>query len=173
MKLKAILSVTLCVLLAIGTFTGCEVVNVQEVLSVNGEAVTGGVFNFMLDTFKASIANEMGFDAADKDKWTTEEIDNRKAIDLAKEKTIDEIVLIWVQAQKAEAEGLALTAEEISYAESSLTSYAEQNFGGMAAFEKQLSKWQVTKDSLKDFFKKLVLASKLQQKYVTEDSEMK
>lgn len=165
MKIKSILCVILSVLLAVGCFAGCEVIDVNEVLTINGEVVTGGEFNFMLDSFKAEIANAMGFDATDADKWTTEEVDNRKAIDVAKDKTIDEIVLIWVQAQKAEAEGLTLTAEELSYVDSNYSSLMEQ-YGGAEAFSKQLSKWQVSKDSVKGVFKKISLASKLMQSYI-------
>ncbi len=170
MKLKAFLCVLMCMLLVVGSFSGCEVIDVNEVLVINGEVVTGGEFNFMLDSFKAEIANEMGFDAADAEKWATVEVDNRKVIDVAKDKTIDEIVLIWVQAQKAEADGLTLTAEELSVAESNYATFVEQNYGGAAAFEEQLSKWQVSKDSVKAIFRKISLASKLMQNYIAVDS---
>ncbi len=171
MKKSAILSVILSLLFLVGTFSGCEVVDVSEVLTINGETVTGGEFNFMLESFKGEIANAIGFDAADAEKWKTEEIDNRKAIDVAKDKTIDEIVLIWVQAQKAEAEGVSLTAEELSYVDGNYNALVEQ-YGGAEAFNKQLSKCQVTKDSVKGLLKKIMVASKLQQKYVMEDEAL-
>lgn len=168
MKIKAILCALLCVLMTVGLFSGCEVVDVNEVLKINGEVVTGGEFNFMLDSFKMEIAAEMGFDAADEEAWATDEVDNRKAIDVAKDKTIDEIVLIWVQAQKAAEEGVELNAEELAYVDSNYNSLVEQ-YGGAQAFEKKLSAWQVTKESVKGIFKRIVLASKLQQKLVSED----
>ncbi len=171
MRIKSLICMLLCAMMFVGLFAGCEVIDVNEVLVINGEAVTGGEFNFMLDSFKMEIAAEMGFDSADAEKWSTVEVDNRKAIDIAKDKTIDEIVLIWVQAQKAEEEGVSLTAEESAYAESNYNALVEQ-YGGVQAFEKKLSAWQVSKDSVKGVFKKIMLASKLQQKYITEDSEL-
>ncbi len=171
MKKYSVLGIVLVLMFMVSTFTGCEVVDVSEVLTINGEVVTGGVFNFMLDSFKSEIADAIGFDAADSEKWKTEEIDNRKAIDVAKDKTIDELVLIWVQAQKAEAEGIELTAQELSNLDRNYNSLVEQ-YGGVEAFNRQLSKCQVTKDSVKNILKKIILSSKLQQKYVMEDETL-
>lgn len=171
MKIKSLICMLLCSIMFVGLFAGCEVIDVNEVLVINGEVVTGGEFNFMLESFKTEIAAELQFDPTDKEKWSSVMSDNRKAIDFAKDKTIDEIVLIWVQAQKAEEEGIALTAEELAYADSNYNALVEQ-YGGMQAFEKQLSSWQVSKEAVKGIFKRITLATKLQQKYITEDNEL-
>ena len=172
MKFRAIACVFMCLALMVGVMSGCEVVDLNEVLVINGEAVTGGEFNFMLDTLKVQIASEMNFDSTVEENWTTVEVDNRKAIDVAKDKAIDEFVMIYVQAQKAEEAGISLTADEIAYADQSFNSYIEQMYGGAGALEEQLKKWQVTKDTLKDFFRKLALATKVETHYVTEDEKI-
>ena len=172
MKLRAVACVFMCLALMVGVMSGCEVVDLNEVLVINGEAVTGGEFNFVLDTLKTQIATEMNFDAAIEENWSTVEVDNRKAIDVAKDKAIDEFVMIYVQAKKADELGISLTAEELAYADQNFTAYIEQTYGGASGVEDQLKKWQVTKDTLKEFFRKNFLATKVQNHYVTEDEKI-
>ncbi len=171
MKLRALICACLCLVLSVGLFTGCDIVDLNTVITINGEAVTTGEFNFMLDTVKTQIAVEMGFDVNDEEAWKTVEVDNKKVINVAKDKTIDEIVTIWVEAQKAKEEGITLTDEEVAYAESGFTSYFEQVYG-TASIDDKLKEWQVTEEAVKEIFKKTTIAMKLENKFVTEDPEL-
>ncbi len=171
MKMKKMMALICALMMIVTVFAGCSGESTQEVLSVNGEKVTMGEFNFYLESMKEMIAYESNLDIVDENSWSTIEIDNKKAIDVAKEKAVDDVVSVMVQVQKAKKDGIVLTDSdklEIGKQKNTLI----QQFGGQSAFDEQLKKWKISSNTFDQIMQNYMYASKLQAKYVEEDADI-
>lgn len=166
MKMKRIAAL-LCAALLCMSLAGCGESTV-EVLNVNGEKVALGEFTFYLESMKQLIAEESSLDITDEASWQTVEIDNKKAIDVAKEKAIDDVVSVMVQMQKAKEEGIVLTDKDKTEIGKEKNNYIQQ-LGGKSEFEAQLKKWGISSAAFDKILQNYKYASKLQAKYIEEN----
>ena len=111
MKKRKIIALLCALVFCVGVFAGC-VQDSQEIFSVNGEKVTRGKFMFFLENMKEMIAEESNLDIKDASSWETAEIENKKAIDVAKENALNDVVSLMVQVQKAKEEGITLSNDD-------------------------------------------------------------
>ena len=163
-------AVTAAVCMLLTMLAGCRN-NSAEVFSVNGEKVTMGEFTFYLESMKEMIAQESNLDITDENSWSTIEIDNKKAIDVAKEKALDDAVSIMVQVQKAKEEGITLTNDEKKSIGKQKSSIIQQ-YGGESGFNAQLKKWNISSEIFDTIMQNYMYASKLQTKYTNEDEKI-
>ncbi|MBE7027154.1 MAG: hypothetical protein E7410_06320 [Ruminococcaceae bacterium] len=170
MKLKKVSALVCAVVLCIVSLVGCGI-DTREVFSVNGEKVTGEEYAFFLGTMKEMIAQESSLDLTDENSWHTVEIDNKKAIDVAKEKAFDDAVSLMVQVQKAKEEGIVLDENDKTTLRKQKQSIISM-YGGESVFEEQLKKWQVSPDTFDKIMQNYMYASKLQAKYIAEDEKI-
>lgn len=171
MKGKKIIALIGAFVLCVGVFAGCSMENTQEVFSVNGEAVGRGEFTFFLENMKALIAQESNLDTTDESIWDTAEIDNKKAIDVAKDKAVEDVVSLLVQVQKAKEEGLTLTEDDQKEINKQKNTFVQQ-YGGENSFNEQLKSWQISEDTFDEILQDYKYASKLQEKYMAEDEKI-
>lgn len=130
-KLSRILTLVLAVVIMAASFTGCETVDVSEVLTVNGAKVTGGEYRFYLSVMKEMIAYELGKLSSDDVNWDTDEIEGDKALEVAKQRAYDDLVSNKVSAQEAKKRNLVVSSDEKGNVENSILTY----FGGMSKAE--------------------------------------
>lgn len=170
MKKMKIAVFLLALVFCTALFAGCEKSS-QEVFSINSEKVTRGEFMFYFERMKEMIAQESNLDTSVADIWDTAEIDNKKAIDVARENALDNMVSVKVQVQKAKEEGLTLTSDDRDDIRKEKKNLIQQ-YGGENGFNEQLKKWQVTSDIFNNILEDYKYASKLQEKYMTEDEKI-
>lgn len=169
MKQMKVIALICAAVLCIGMFSGCE--DTTEVFSVNGEKITRGRFTFYLENMKEMIAQESNLDITDENSWSTIEIDNKKAIDVAKEKALDDVVSLIVQVQKAKEAGITLNNDDKKNIGKQKNNIIQQ-YGGEAGFNEQLKKWNITSETFDQIMQDYMYASKLQTKYVDEDEKI-
>ena len=170
MKQKKVL-MTICVaLLCLSMLVGCGQDN-RELFSINGEKITIGEFSFFLDNMKEMIAAESDLDIKDEHSWATVEIDNKKAIDVAKEKALEDVVSLVVQVQKAKQEGIELTNDDKKEIGKQKLSFIQQ-YGGEVAFNQMLDMWHISSDTFDKIMQYYKYASKLQTKYISDDEKI-
>ena len=170
MKLKKISALACAVVLCIVSLAGCGI-DTREVFSVNGEKVTSEEYAFFLGTMKEMIAQESSLELTDENSWQTIEIDNKKAIDVAKEKAFDDAVSLMVQVQKAKQEGIVLGDEDKTNLKKQRQSIVNM-YGGESVFKEQLKKWQVSSDTFDAIMQNYMYASKLQKQYIDENEKI-
>lgn len=170
MKKGKIVALVCAAALCFSAFAGCVQDN-RELATVNGEAITSGEFKFYLENMKELLIQQLGLDIEDESSWSTVEIENRKAIDVAKEKALDDAVGIMIQVQKAEQEGITLTEDDKAEVRRQKSSLIQQ-YGGESAFNDKLSQWQISSSNFDEILQDYKLASKLKDKLVAEDPEL-
>ena len=170
MKMKKISALVCAVVLCIVSLVGCGV-DTREIFSVNGEKITCDEYAFFLGTMKEMIAQESSLDLTDENSWHTVEIDNKKAIDIAKEKAFDDAVSLMVQVQKAKEEGIVFDETDKTTLRKQKQSIISM-YGGESVFEEQLKKWQVSPDTFDTIMQNYMYASKLQAKYIAENEKI-
>ena len=172
MKTRKVIAFVCAFVFCLGIIAGCSVQDTKEVFSVNGEKITRGKFMFYLENMKELIAQESNVEITDENSWSTVEIDNKKAIDVAKEKALEDVVSLMVQVQKAKEEGITLTNEDKKAIGKQKNSFIQQ-YGGENGFNEQLKKWQITSDTFDEILQDYKYASKLQEKYMAENEKIK
>lgn len=157
-------------LLCLAAFTGCAA-DTQELAKVNGVKLTRGEFRFYLENMKELMVSNLGLKITDEESWSTVEIENRKAIDVAKEKALDDAVSLMVQVQRAKEAGITLTDSDklsIGKQKNSLI----ESFGGEEGFNQQLRKWQISSSQFDTILQNYMYASKLKAKTIQEDPSL-
>lgn len=170
MKLKKVIAIVCSAMLIIAIMSGCGQ-DTREVLSVNGEKVSYGKFVFFLENMKEMIASESDIDITDEASWSTVEIDNKKAIDVAKEKAVDDVVSLMVQVQRAKSEGIELTDEDKKSIGKQKNSIVSQ-YGGESGFKEKLKEWKISSEIFDQIMQDYMYASKLQAKYLEQNEQI-
>lgn len=134
-----ILSLFCIAFIAFSLLSGC-VVDKREILSVGNTKITKGEFMFYLDGIKQLMAQDAALNITDEESWQTVEIGGKKAIDVAKDKALDEVVKIALQVEKAKESGIKLDENDKRIMGRQKNSVI-QTYGGTDNFNAQLSKW--------------------------------
>ncbi len=170
MKQKKMLAIFCAVVFCASVLFGCSK-NSQEVFSVNGEKITQEKFSFFLESMKEMIAAESDLDIVDENSWSTIEIDNKKAIDVAKQKALDDVVSLIVQVQRAKSEGIVLTDDDMNLMKAQKQKIILQ-YGGETGFKQKLDSWHVSSEEFDKIMQDYMYASKLEAKYKAEDEKI-
>lgn len=138
-------------------FSGCSGVNIVDasyIAKVNGEEIKTVEFMYYLAVAKMTI-QQSADTSVNADFWNTTEIDGKKAIEVAKEKALEDAIKATIIAQKAMDEGFSAETSEatqqINSAVSGVQEYAEAN--------------GFTEEGIKMAYKKAYLRTKLFDKY--------
>lgn len=162
-KIKiAALVLALCLL--VSSLGACSAVDVSEVMTVNGAKVTGGEYRFYLGVMKEMIAVELSKNSADEVDWENDEVESKKAIEVAKQRAYDDIVKIKVAAAEAKSRGLVVSSDEKSSVSSSILSYF-----GTADKEQVLKDCELSDEAFSSMVEDLALSQKLQEDIATEN----
>ena len=140
----------------------------DEVASVNGEKITVGEYEFLLRGTKAQMEQEANLDNVES-LWEME-IEGKNAIDVAKEKALEEAVINKIELQKAKEMGISLTADDKENIRQQKSSYM-QAYGGRNEYLKELSRMGLNDNSFTKVLEGLYLTEKLYDK-VTADDEV-
>ncbi len=170
MKQKKMIAIFCTVALCVGALFGCADSS-QEVFSVNGEKITQEKFSFFLESMKEMIALESDLEIVDENSWSTIEIDNKKAIDVAKQKALDDVVSLIVQVQKAKSEGIVLTDDDLNLIKAQKQKIILQ-YGGEKNFKQKLAGWSVSSEEFDKIMQDYMYASKLEAKYKAENEKI-
>ncbi len=163
-KIKAV-SLLLVICMALGAFASCSAVDVSEVMNVNGEKVTGGEYRFYLGAMKQLIAAELSKDSADAVDWENDELEGKKAIDIAKQRAYDDLVNCIVASSEAKKRGLVVSGEEKRAVSDSILSY----FGGTDKAT-VLKECQLSEEIFNSLVEDLALTQKLQEEFTKDES---
>ena len=162
-------ALVLTMVLAVGTFTGCSMVKVKEtpkdsattantkvVATVGDIKITRDEFDKNLSIFKTQYEQQV------KDvKW--EEIpqgQTQKLIDVVKTQLLDMLVQNKVEFLKAKADGITVTADEIT----KMTTDAKTYYGGDAGFKKFLTDQKMTEADFQKIITEQIMNDKLREK---------
>lgn len=141
-------------MLLISGCNGVKIVDASYIAKVNGEEIKTSEFMYYLAIAKMTI-QQSADTSVNADFWNTTEIDGKKAIDVAKEKALEDAVKATIIAQKAMDEGFSADTSEatqqINKAVSGVESYAESN--------------GFTEEGIRIAYKKAYLRTKLFDKY--------
>lgn len=162
-------AIVLAMVLAVGTFAGCSMIKVKEttkdpataanskvVATVGDIKITRDEFDKNLNIFKSQYEQQV------KDvKW--EEIpqgQTQKLIDVVKTQLLDMLVQNKVEFLKAKADGVTVTADEIS----KMTTDAKSYYGGDAGFKKFLVDQKMTEADFQKIITEQIMNDKLRTK---------
>ncbi len=163
-KIKAV-SLLLALCIALSVFASCSAVDVSEIINVNGEKVTGGEYRFYLGAMKQLIAAELSKESADAVDWENDELEGKKAIDVAKQRAYDDLVNCVVASAEAKKRGLVVSNEEKSAVSNSILSY----FGG-ADKATVLKDCELSEEIFDSLVEDLALTQKLQEEFTKDES---
>lgn len=160
-KIKISAVVAVCLILSL--LSGCTIVNNTTVATVNGEKITLSEYAIYFTQIQYSMLDEAGIlYGEDADKfWSTTEIEGKKALDVAKERALEEAVEVAVKQLKASELNVALSAGEDTALEEQIGS-AITSMGGKSEFEKELKKMGTTLSAYKKWVKKGQLGYKVE-----------
>lgn len=170
MKKGKVIAVVCAAVLCFSAFAGCVQDN-RELASINGEKITSGEFKFYLENMKELLIQQLGLEISSESDWSTVEIENRKAIDVAKEKALDDAVGIMIQVQRAKEAGITLTEDDKAAVRKQKSSLIQQ-YGGESAFNEKLKQWQITSSDFDGILQDYKMASNLKDKLVAEDPNL-
>ncbi len=170
MQMKKLVSLLCAVLVCFSALAGCSQ-SAKEVARVDGEKLTRGEFKFYLENMKVLMVRNMGLKIEDEASWETVEIENRKAIDVAKEKALDDAAGVMIQVKRAKDAGITLDYNDKMTIKKQRENFV-QNSGGESAFNEQLKGWQISSAQFDAILEKYMYASKLKTKIVAQDPEL-
>ncbi len=156
-------------------FTGCGLMDKNVVLTVNDSVTTRPEFVFFLESVKRQMISTMP-ELEDEGAWDTVEIEGKKAIEVAKDKTMEQLMLTEVTAQKAKELGFELTEDEKTQVSDQRASIV-QGYGGQESYEKEfLEKNGLTDEFVTKVLEQDILLQKVYDYFVeenqVEDSEL-
>lgn len=169
---KRIFAAILTIVMVAMCFAGCTIQkNAAVIGTVNGEEVTSDYFAFFMPNVQDEMIQEAGITTPEEaDAYWDTEIDGKKAIDVLKERTFNEIAKLYVQVQKAKELGIELSDSDKAQIDSSISSYITQA-GGKSAYESALKEMGLTDASYRKLFELDYYSYLLQQKIQADEAE--
>lgn len=170
MRMMKIITVTCIAVLCATLLFGCNKPkqDIREVATVNGDKVSAGEFKFYLDRTKKAISSDTTLNITDEASWETVEIENQKAIDLARTKALDQAVKIKIQLKKAKDAGITLSSADNSTVQSQKNVFLKE-YGGQGGLKTQLDAWGLTEQEFHAICESLVYINKYIEKFIAED----
>ena len=138
--------------------------NKNSIATVNGEKITEKDFAMYQLTVEYSMMSQAGISSQDQANafWTTTEIEGKSAGTIAKERAMEQAVLVTVLCQKAKDMGIVLTDEE----KVQITQQIESDIadiGGREKFEERLEEIGTDMDSYKKFMESELVVRKFHE----------
>lgn len=159
--MKKIIAMMLAVLMLSSCTGGKPVATVGDI------KITKGEFEFYL----FSIKNQMkGTELQTDEDWETQEIEGKKAIDVAKQRAMDIAVENAMYIEAAEAAGLTLTADEKKKVDSTKVQIVS-GYGGEKAYKEFLKENNISDKFIEMMCKSTAYYTKIGQK-VNEENQM-
>ncbi len=159
MNIRKLFKVFITVCLIAGIIAGCTVVDNTYVATVNGEKLTRAEFMLYYVRMQSNMLAEAGVQGEEiKTFWETTEIEGKKALDVAKDKALQEAVEIMVVGQKAKEKGITLSEEQLAEIESQIAGEISQ-YNSKADFDKELEYMNTTEEAFRNWTKSVYLAN--------------
>lgn len=138
--------------------------NKSSVATVNGEKITEEDFAMYQLTIEYNMMSQAGISSQEQANvfWTTTEIEGKSAGTIAKERAMEQAVLLTVLCQKAKEMDITLTDEEKAEISQQIESDIA-DIGGREKFEERLKEIGTDMDSYKKFMETQLLVNKLHE----------
>jgi len=172
LKIKRITGIVAGILI-MALFSACSITNeVKVVATVNNEEITMEDFNYYLSSVKAQMEYEASQDGqTDMDKFWKTEIEGKKAVDIAKEKALEEAVKYKVQVLKAKELGLTVDENDEKQIKEQKDNMIK-NIGSRKGYDETLKQYGLNDAKFTEMMRGQVLIGKLQQMIVNDEEPM-
>ena len=149
--------------------SGCgSISGSDEVASVNGEKITVGEYEFLLRGAKAQMEQDAGSESLEG-FWDMD-IEGKNAVDVAKEKALEEAVINKIELQKAKEMDISLSSEDKTYITQQKRQYIT-TWGGRDEYLAELRRMGLNDNGFTQLLEGLFLTEKLYNE-VTADDEI-
>lgn len=173
MKKTKILSVVALCLMMIFVFSSCKIVDNTTIATVNGEKITKGEFAVFFARIQDTMLQEAGisYGVDAENFWNTTEIEGKNALDVAKERALEEAVKIKVKVQKAKELDAELLEEELATIDSEIGQNIAQA-GGMEAYEAEIKSFGSTVDGYENWLRSMYAADKVNNAIAVQEENI-
>jgi foldase protein PrsA len=147
-KIKIVFCLILCVCLC-----SCGLINTATIGTIDGNDVKAGVFNYFLYSVKAELLSEANVPAGEENNFWDTDLDGKKAIEVAKEKTFDVTMSFEAKYLKAVENGFGIDNEKTIEANKQYRDFVSSQ-GGEKAFNEFLKEIGSDEESIKEIVRK-------------------
>lgn len=160
-KKSILLGIILIVIVSLSFFAFRYFANNRNyVVSVNGEKTSIGEYKLVLSGMKQRLSDLLEQQSGQKITDFNKVLGDKKAIDIAKEQTLESIVNYKIFSQEAKKVGVQLTADEIKQIDSKISQVILQD----AKLAEGIKNGEFTANDIKTFNVELSTANKFKEK---------
>ncbi len=153
--------------------TACNIVNVTEVASINGESVSKGEFMYYLmmgQNAATQAAQQQGDTLESEEDWETVMIEGVSAKQYAKDQALKQLEQVMAAYAKAKSEGFALDEEGKAALAEQKEAFVQQG-GGTYEYEAYYNEIGISTAELNTIIERIVYSSQYISKYEAEHEE--
>lgn len=168
-KLLSLISIMLIVALSL---TACNSkTKVETVGSVNGEKITKQEYEYVFEGICEQMLSQASSADASENFWDTE-LEGQKAIDVARERTINQIAQMMVARQKAKEFKITLNDEDKQLIENAKQQFITQ-VGGQEAYQEYLTTYKIDEAYHDEILDRQIYTQKLMEHLGETDEAFK
>lgn len=161
MKKTKVFAVILAVAMAFGTLTGCT--DSKTIASIGDVKIPTKIFDFMIENYRAQVEQSDSSFQSNPDKWNNYKVNDKYAIDIARENAKQSVTQLAVYLKKAEDDGITLTDKELKNVDSEIAKEVD-NMGGEDAFNKAAANLGIDKETYREIRKDSAIMNKVNEK---------
>lgn len=166
--MKRVLSFVLAVLVVFSLAACQNKTTGPSVASVNGEKITEMEYKYVFDGICEQMLSQASSADASENFWDTE-LEGQKAIDVARERAINQIAQMMIARQKAKELKLTLTDEDKALVENAKQQFISQ-VGGEEAYKEYLAEYSIDEAYHDEILDRQIYSQKLIE-YLGENDE--
>lgn len=173
MKKTKILSVVAVCLAMVFMFSACQIIDNTAIATVNGEKITKSEFAVFFARIQDTMLSEAGITyGEDADNfWKTTEIEGKNALDVAKERALEEAVKVAVKVQNAQELDAVLVDEELATINEQIGQQISQS-GGMEAYKNEIEGFGSTVEGYEKWITNMYTVNKVNNAIVAKEENM-
>jgi len=169
-KIAGLLSIFFIIISLISACTIQE--SIKVVATVNDEEITSDILKFYIESIKLQMENEASqAGQTDMEKFWQTEIEGKKAVDIAKEKALEQAVNNKVQFLKAKELGLSLSEEDNKMINGQKGNMIK-SAGSRKNYEEMLKQYGLTDKTFTKIMGEQFLISKLGEKILAGEESL-
>ncbi|MBO4896793.1 MAG: peptidylprolyl isomerase [Clostridia bacterium] len=159
------------------TLCACNIKDVTKIVTVGGESISKGEFNFYLQQAKSQTVSKAQQDNqtlsmdSPAETWDSVMVDGKTAKEYAIDLAKDNAKKVLVLKAKAVADGITLTEEDKDNLKKQRQQIIEQLGGGRYSYEQTFAEAGYALDDIEKILENELYASKIQNKYLSDEIE--
>ncbi len=161
MKKTKVIAAILALAMVFGTLTGCT--DSKTAVSIGDIKISTKIFDFMMENYRAQVEQSDSSFQSNPDKWNNYKVNDKLAIDIARENAKQSITQLAVYLKKAEDDGIKLSDKEIKNVDSDIAKEID-NMGGEDAFNKAAANLGIDKETYRTIRQYSTLMNKVNEK---------